>query len=272
MISVDEGFPPEHGAPTSTGSNRAASANDLTQGEPKPVLKVGEQAAASASKVVLEFKDVDLAESRFSRAFQAVSFRILEGELVHVQVDRLGAAPGLASASLGLIAPVRGQIAFEQADWRTMSDEARQNARRQTGRVFSREAWISNLNILENVILSQRYHALTNYGESVSNADAVAVRLGLSKTPRERANSLSHSTLRVAQWIRALLNHPRLLVLEDPLLEVDAESARRLVELTTEHRAQGCAVLWLSFDETLGVELPRAKQFEAVGDRVLARN
>ena len=223
-----------------------------------------------ALPTVLEFQDVHLAEVRTYRELRGMSLQVREGDFVHVRANRHGLAPGLAYVALGLHAPKQGKVAFRGQDWRGMEDHVRRKTRQQIGRVFSGEAWISNLNVLENVILAKRYHQLLPKHVCIQQADLLSQKLGLQQTPRERANLLPLETLHIAQWVRALLINPAILLLEDPLLDASSTSAGRLLAHLATERKRGLAVLWLSYAEGEIAVPTDALRYELREERLVA--
>lgn len=174
-----------------------------------------------------------------------VSLRLAAGRWMRLRFGSPTWLAPFADTILGLVPPEAGRVLFEGADWENLgADEAAQR-RARIGRVFADTAWLANLDVDENVLLGALYHTRHGAGELRAEAEALARRLGLDGLPSERPARTPAATLRIAQWVRALLMGPRLLVLEDPMrgaapAEIDALGAVLLEQLNS-----GAAMLWL---------------------------
>jgi ABC-type lipoprotein export system ATPase subunit len=175
-----------------------------------------------------------------------ISFRLRPGELGLVACE--GALPPLADACEGLCDPDEGQIRFRDAEWRALSPDKAAAARARIGRVFAGPAWVSNLDLDENVTIRVRHHGLLRPREALERANELARRFGLDGLPTRRLAGLDAATLARAQWVRALLGAPDLLLLERPEQGVDEPSRVLLAGAVRERCDAGGAALWITAD------------------------
>jgi len=188
--------------------------------------------------------------------------------LVEVPHDR-DALP-LAPAAQGLVLADAGRVAFLGHVWndRQLSTEA--TLRGRIGRVFAQRGWVSNLSVLENVVLSQRHHTKRPEAELEQAADDLARQFDLSQVPRGRPANVAPDMLRRAEWVRALLGQPELILLEHPLRESSPAFAPALVRQLRGALERGAAAIWITseVDELPLAEIKSPQRFVVRGNRL----
>lgn len=200
-----------------------------------------------SSTAVLAFEGVSLeAQPPYDVGLSDLSFVLPEGGLLLVTVEPTRPHTPVADLAQGLLAPGAGRICYRGEDWWTMSPDRVVELRGSMGRTFEHGGWISNLDVDENITLPQRYHTSRSADEVFEEARALAVDLGLSELPAGRPASVSRYVLRRAQWVRALLGRPPLILLERPSDELPAEWAPPLIRRLDQDRARGAAVVWIT--------------------------
>lgn len=202
----------------------------------------------SLTGIALQFDGVTLAAGvDYDLALRNVSFTLPAGRLLTVHVDAVRRLP-LADAAEGLVPPEQGEIACLGRAWseRTPDDAAACRAR--IGRTFTAGGWLSNLDVDENITLKQRHHTRQPTEEIQRAAIELARRFGFDDLPRSRPAWLDRAELHRAQWIRALLGTPALLLLEFPETGVPDEWVTALKQAVQERTDTGTATLWLTAD------------------------
>ena len=197
--------------------------------------------------ILLQFHQVTVApEPPFHTGLQEANLVLPRGGLVLVRVDTDHLDHPLADLAQGLVAPTSGSVFYDGVDWQQRSPGAASDCRGRIGRVFRRGGWISNLDLDENIMLAQRYHTGRTDEDMVAEMEKLAADLGMPVLPRLRPAQVNRLELRRAQWVRALLGRPELLLLDQPARELPAGWAAPLVRLVQERRAEGCTVLWIT--------------------------
>ncbi len=184
-----------------------------------------------------------------------VDFALAPGDAAMLLVDEFARHP-LADAAAGLAAPVRGRVLFDGADWAVLGPREAAARRGRIGRVFTGAAWISNLDLDENVLLAAAHHRRTPPGGAREALRAWARRFGLDELPDTRPAWLERVDAQKAQWVRALYAEPALVVLERPSDGVDADAAAALTTALRAGCARGAAVLWLTANRHLWEKNP----------------
>ncbi len=198
---------------------------------------------------VLEFRNVTLpAHPPYDAGVRGLSFALAPGELALVRLPYGASVTPLADLACGVIDPEEGEVLFRGESWATQSADHEAVQRGFIGRVFERAGWLSNLDVDENVTLARRYHQRLEPEAALAQAQELAARLGLAGLPAGRPAAVPRGELLRAQWVRALLGEPALLLLERPGRDLSAAVVAPLVAEVNRRRAAGVAVLWLTDD------------------------
>lgn len=199
---------------------------------------------------ILKFEKA-LPLSADEQIFQPVSLTLNAGEILLVDLTPGEAELPLVDTALGLTPLTQGSVTFLQADWTKTSLRTTLAMRAQTGRVFKKTVWVSNLDVIENITLSQRHHTKRSLAEIENEAQTWAQKFGLSRVPAGRPATVPERDLRRAEWVRAFMGKPRLICLEEPCLGVSREHLPLLVDACLAAMAKKTAVICLTADHDL---------------------
>ncbi len=168
--------------------------------------------------------------SEIIRALDGVSLDIDQGEFVAV-VGRSGSGKTTMLDLLGLLLkPTAGQLFIDDVDTTRLSDRERARMRgRKVGFVFQEYNLLSGLNVLENVMLPQRYVKDGEAGKQ--RAIELIDRVGLADRIKHKPSELSGGQMQRVAIARSMVNRPSLILLDEPTGAVDTETAQQLVDL-----------------------------------------
>jgi len=168
---------------------------------------------------------------------------------------QLAFLPGISGALYlqGIHAPARGTIRFQGAPWQDRDVAGVERDRRRIGVVVNprrpaANAWVSNLDIVDNVMLSAQFAPERRWAQIVERAQTLAEEFGLADgLPTTRPVDTSRGLQLLAQWVRAFLPDPLdLLVLENPLDSAKKEQAEAFALRVGKALEGGAAVLWIA--------------------------
>lgn len=196
---------------------------------------------------IIEFDEVSWSER--SRRFSAVtrlSFGVGPGEQLLIRPEGLGDHLPLCELAQGLLRPDSGTVRFEGRCWEDMSGREQSRMRGRIGRVFDERAWVSNLSVFQNIALSSRHHGTlseTEIGERVSRLAAAA---GILDSLPLRSDRVHRRELQLAQWVRALIDFPKLILLQQPARGIRTELHTLLLEWVRSALDRGGAAIWIT--------------------------
>ncbi len=204
----------------------------------------------SAPSPVLRVTDAVLPDPPVRGGTAPFSLELGPGALALVEIGDPAGVTAVGDLLCGLLAPAAGTVEFAGRPW-TEGGPAVQAARRsRIGRVFAGAAWLSNLDVDENVLLAQLYHSARPLPELRGEAADLAHRFGLADLPPGRPAWADVRDLQAAQWVRAWLAHPALFVLEEPAAHGTTAAGTALQAALRESLAAGAAAVWIT--ETAG--------------------
>jgi ABC-type lipoprotein export system ATPase subunit len=169
-------------------------------------------------------------------------------------MGRSGSGKSTLMHILGLLdQPTAGSYRFEGRETAHLGDDERSRLRGQTiGFVFQRFHLIPNLDILANVELPMRYQHAPR-GTWRERATELLGRVGLGHRLGHRPSQLSGGEQQRVAIARALVNHPRLLLADEPTGNLDTAAHGRVMALFSELRAElGLTVVLVTHDPAVG--------------------
>jgi len=208
------------------------------------------------TKAILEFSAVELADTlSYETGLAGVELSLMPGELVLVHTRPGYRRLPLADAAAGLLRPTDGQVAFLGKNWELVGPDETARLRGRIGRVFEGAAWVNNLDLDENITLRPRHHTRRTLADIVDEAANLARTFGFESLPTARPAWMEPEALRRAQWVRALLDSPELLLLEFPEAGVARDFVTTFYRALRTALAGGAAALWVTANAALFEEL-----------------
>ncbi len=187
--------------------------------------------------------------SNVTKAVDRVSFRVEKGEFMGV----MGASGSGKTTLLNLLATIdqvtAGHIYYETTDITELSEEDLSEFRRDNlGFVFQEYNLLDTLTIEENILL-----ALTLQGggrEQIERECARMIKLlDLEEISDKFPYQVSGGQKQRCACARALVNHPRLLLADEPTGALDSRSAQTLLEtFASLNEAMKATILMVTHD------------------------
>lgn len=144
-----------------------------------------------------------------------------------------------------------GSLKVFGQELRGASERQRRKVRRQIGYIFQSHNLLRSLTIDQNVAMAQR---LSKGGASAGKAHrrAVLERVGLGEHVNKHPSALSGGQKQRAGIARALVNHPRVILADEPTASLDRKSGRAVVDLLQDlAREDGAAVVLVTHDNRI---------------------
>jgi putative ABC transport system ATP-binding protein len=191
------------------------------------------------------------------KAVDDVSLEIDSGEFVSV-VGRSGSGKTTTLDLLGLLLrPTSGSIILDGVDTGRLRDGARADLRgKKLGFIFQEFNLLPGLNAIENVMLPLRYHKNGKNGKA--RAASLLEEVGLKDRMHHRPDQLSGGEQQRVAIARALINHPSLVLGDEPTGEVDSETSQELVNLMRRmNREHGVTFVIVTHDMDVAAQTDR---------------
>ena len=177
-------------------------------------------------------------------AADGASFEVRQGELFTL----LGPSGCGKTTTLRLVAglerPDAGRVVFEGTDWTPLPPY-----RRSVGMVFQSYALFPHMSVFENVAYGLRVRAMPR-AEVARRVGEVIELVGLAGTHARRPAQLSGGQQQRVALARALVYHPKLLLLDEPLSNLDAKLRVYMRgEIKRIQRQAGICALYVTHDQ-----------------------
>ena len=140
-----------------------------------------------------------------------------------------------------LVEPASGRILLEGKDLLSLGQRALREARRNIGMIFQEFNLIERLSVLDNVLTGRLGYTGTLRSlfrvfkrDDIARALSLLDRVGLSEHVNKRADRLSGGQRQRVGIARALMQNPRLLLVDEPTSSLDPKIAREVMTLIRE--------------------------------------
>lgn len=190
---------------------------------------------------LLELKDISKLYSNGTvAALQNVSLNVNEGEWVAI----MGPSGSGKSTMLNIIScmdkPTSGQVILDGQDISKLSSKELTNIRRdKIGLVFQQFHLVNYLTAVENVMVSQYYHSMPDEKEAMEMLELV----GLKERAKHLPHQLSGGEQQRVCIARALINHPQIILADEPTGNLDEANENLVIEIFKKLHAEGKTII-----------------------------
>jgi putative ABC transport system ATP-binding protein len=183
------------------------------------------------------------------RALDDVSFRVEEGEWIAIMGPSGSGKTTLINILGGLDTPTSGQALVDGTDVAELDESGLTRFRAEKiGFIFQQFHLVPYLTALENVMLAQYFHSTTDEDE----ARAALGRVGLADRVGHLPARLSGGEQQRVAVARALINHPKILLADEPTGNLDQANQETVIRLLRELHAEGHTILMVTHDPLIG--------------------
>ncbi|MBU8542552.1 phosphonate ABC transporter ATP-binding protein [Roseomonas sp. ROY-5-3] len=140
-----------------------------------------------------------------------------------------------------LVEPSSGRVMLDGIELTSLGSGALRRARRKMGMIFQEYALVERLTVMENV-LSGRLGYVGFWAswfrrfprKDVEEAFRLLDRVGLAHMADKRADALSGGQRQRVGIVRALMQDPKLLLVDEPTASLDPKTSRQIMRLIVE--------------------------------------
>ena len=204
---------------------------------------------------------VDQLEKRFGevRALDRVSFDVEAGEWIAIMGPSGSGKTTLINILGGLDHPSAGRVIVDGLEIGSLGERELTRYRAdKIGFVFQQFHLIPYLTALENVMLAQYFHSITDEKDA---AEALC-RVGLSDRLSHVPSELSGGEQQRVAIARALINHPKLILADEPTGNLDEANEAVVLKLLRELHDTGHTILVVTHSQAIGNLADRRVELE----------
>jgi putative ABC transport system ATP-binding protein len=198
-----------------------------------------------------------------------IDLSIESGEYVAI----MGASGSGKSTLMNIIGcldrPSSGLYLLDGTNLTTLDDDELADIRNQyIGFVFQQFNLLPRLTALGNVMLPTIY-ADVSRAQRIDRATEALVQVGLKDRLENRPNQLSGGQQQRVAIARALVNHPALVLADEPTGALDSTTSSEIMDLLTELNKQGTTIAIVTHDANVAA---RTKRIIQMVDGVIVEN
>lgn len=178
-------------------------------------------------------------------SIENINLSIEDGEYFSILGPTGSGKTLLLEMILGFHHPDRGELYIDDARINDVKPESRQ-----IGYVPQTTALFPHLTVEENIQFSLKIKGMET-GAINTRCDEAITLLGLKGLQNRKPHNLSGGEKQKTALARAIVSHPKLLLLDEPLSNIDEEGSREIIEsLTNLHNLLKNTVIHVTHDQT----------------------
>lgn len=185
-----------------------------------------------------------------TKVLRGIDLHIEDGEFIAI-MGRSGAGKSTLLYQISLLdEPTSGTITIDNKETSTLSNQERIDMRLTTmGYIFQDYALIPELTAVENVMLPLIMQGQTKqmaHEKSVASLTEVGLKDKIDNLPSQ----LSGGEQQRVSVSRAIAHHPKILFADEPTANLDAESAKTVLDLLSQlHKERGQTTVMITHEE-----------------------
>ena len=188
------------------------------------------------------------------KALDNINLNVEEGEWLSI----MGPSGSGKTTLLNIIGcmdkPSLGKIELAGQDISKLSSKELTVVRRDTiGLVFQQFHLVNYLTALENVMMAQYYHSMPDEEEAMEALASV----GLKERAKHLPNQLSGGEQQRVCIARALINHPKLLLADEPTGNLDEKNELLVMEIFEKLHNTGSTIIVVTHDPEVADQAER---------------
>ena len=202
---------------------------------------------------LLELKNVSKIYGEL-HALDQVSLTVNKGEWVSI----MGPSGSGKSTMMNIIGcmdkPTKGEVLLDGVDISKESSRHLTDIRRdKIGLIFQQFHMVPHLTAVENIMVSQYYHSLPDEEEAL---EALG-RVGLRDRARHLPSQLSGGEQQRVCVARALINHPELILADEPTGNLDEANENIVLDLFAQLHKEGTTLIVVTHDQEVAAAAQR---------------
>lgn len=202
---------------------------------------------------ILELKDISKIYGDL-KALDRINLNVEKGEWVSI----MGPSGSGKTTMMNIIGcmdkPSIGEVLLEGIDVSKLTQKELTEIRRdKIGLIFQQFHLVNYLTALENVMMAQYYHSMVDKEEALQALESV----GLKDRHNHLPNQLSGGEQQRVCIARALINHPSLILADEPTGNLDEKNEMLVLDILERLHNSGSTIVVVTHDQEVGVEAER---------------
>ena len=199
------------------------------------------------NNAIIKLEGVDLFQMDH-QVFSNISLSINKGEFLYLIGETGSGKSSLLKALFGEIKSSAGNITVSTFNLNTISAKEIPLLRRKLGIVFQDFQLLTDRNVFDNLEFVLKATGWSDKTKIADRIDEVLNSVHLTGIKEKMPFELSGGEQQRAAIARALLNHPEIILADEPTGNLDPKKSEKIIELLKEINAKGTTVLIATHD------------------------
>ena len=199
------------------------------------------------NNAIIKLEGVDLFQMDH-QVFSNISLSINKGEFLYLIGETGSGKSSLLKALFGEIKSSAGNITVSTFNLNTISAKEIPLLRRKLGIVFQDFQLLTDRNVFDNLEFVLKATGWSDKTKIANRIDEVLDSVHLTGIKEKMPFELSGGEQQRAAIARALLNHPEIILADEPTGNLDPKKSEKIIELLKEINAKGTTVLIATHD------------------------
>jgi len=199
---------------------------------------------------IISLEGVDIRQMNH-QVFSNITLIIENGEFLYLIGETGSGKSSLLKALYGELKVDVGNITVADIDLTKIKQKEIPTLRRKLGIVFQDFQLLTDRNVFDNLEFVLKATGWKNKAEIKARIDEVLDSVHLSGVTDKMPYELSGGEQQRAAIARALLNHPELILADEPTGNLDPEKSEKIIELLKEINAKGTTILIATHDYSI---------------------
>ena len=201
-------------------------------------------------EILLQLANIEIRREE-NRVLHEASFTLRSGEFVYV-IGKVGSGKSSLLKSLYCEIPIQaGEAQLLEYDLRKIKRKHIPFLRRKLGIVFQDFQLLTDRSVSKNLEFVLKATGWKKQAEIRARIEEVLGQVGMPDKGYKMPHELSGGEQQRIAIARALLNHPRLILADEPTGNLDPETSGQIVQLLHDICQQGTAVIMTTHNYTL---------------------
>lgn len=199
---------------------------------------------------IISLDGVDIRQMNH-QVFSNITLKIENGEFLYLIGETGSGKSSLLKALYGELKVDAGNITVADIDLTKIKHKEIPTLRRKLGIVFQDFQLLTDRNVFDNLEFVLKATGWKNKAEIKARINVVLDSVHLSGVKDKMPYELSGGEQQRAAIARALLNHPELILADEPTGNLDPEKSEKIIELLKEINAKGTTILIATHDYSI---------------------
>ena len=199
---------------------------------------------------IISLEGVDIRQMNH-QVFSNITLKIENGEFLYLIGETGSGKSSLLKALYGELKVDAGNITVADIDLTKIKQKEIPTLRRKLGIVFQDFQLLTDRNVFDNLEFVLKATGWKNKAEIKARIDEVLDSVHLSGVTDKMPYELSGGEQQRGAIARALLNHPELILADEPTGNLDPEKSEKIIELLKEINAKGTTILIATHDYSI---------------------